>query len=248
MYLCKYFVTMSLKYKLLLICVLLANTLCAQHNRSVLLQPTCESYNLRSNPSRVVVVQRYSSGNDNNFQETFLFDSVGNLTQYRKRGFGGEKVTNYPLSIDDVSQNRQYKFDYDGDVLELRQFDLRGRLIATTHCIYARGGNLVQSIEYTYDVDSGIVTKRTVSDYDKHERLKSVHQYSADELLLWNENRKYDRRGNLVRRIQTFYNDTDKETTVEKRDYTFDRHGNWTSCRYSLNGNAMYSIEREIEY
>lgn len=236
------------KCKFLLICLLIANSLFAQHNRATLLQPTCESYNLCGKPRQMVVVQHYQSGNDNNFQETYLFDSVGKLTEYRKRGFGGVKVTAYPLTLEAISVNRQYKFDYDGDVLELRQFDLMGRLIATTHCIYARGGNLVQSIEYSYDADSGAVIKRTVSDYDKHERLNAVRQYTADELLLWEETRKYDRRGNLVRRIQTFYNDTDKETTVEKRTYTFDRHGNWTLCRYSLNGREMYSIEREIIY
>lgn len=239
---------MAVKYKIFIICLLFANAICAQHNRSMLLQPTCRSFDLQDNPRQVVVVQRYESGHDNNFQETYLFDSAGNLTEYRKRGFGGEKVTSYPLTLEAISLNRQYKFDYDGDVLELRQYDLMKRLIATTHCIYARGGNLVQSIEYTYDADSGVVTKRAVSVYDKNERLKSVHQYTADELLLWEESRKYDRRGNLIRRKQTFYSDNEKETTVEKRTYVFDRHGNWTLCRYSLNGKAMYSIEREITY
>ena len=224
------------------------NSVEAQHNRMTLLQPTCQSHNLSDNPRQVVVLQRYASGNDNNFQETYLFDSKGNLTEYRKRGFGGERVTSYPLTLEVLSTNRQYKFDYDGDVLELRQFDLRKRLIATTHYIYARGGNLVQSVEYTYDADSGNVTKRTVSDYDKKERVKTVRQYTADELLLWEESRKYDRRGNLVKRVQTFYNDNDKETSVEKRQYRYDSHDNWTLCRYSLNGREMYSIERKITY
>lgn len=228
--------------------LLMAAPLSAQHNRATLLQPTCESHNLCDNPREVVVVQRYASGNDNNFQETYLFDDKGNLSEYRKRGFGGEKVTSYPLSLNDLEQGRKYKFDYDGDVLEFRQYDLRGRLISTTHYIYVRGGNLSQSVEYTYDADSGVVTKRTVSEYDKQERLKKVRQYSADELLLLEECRKYDRRGNLVKRVQTFYNDTEKETTVEKRQYSYDSHGNWTVCRYILNGREMYSIERKITY
>jgi hypothetical protein len=222
--------------------------LSAQHNKAQLLQPTCASHNLRDNPRQMVVVQRYQSGNDNNFQETYLFDSLGKLTEYRKRGFGGEKVTAYPLTLEALSVNRQYKFDYDGDVLELRQFDLRGRLIATTHCIYGRGGNLVQSVEYTYHADSGAVVKRTVSDYDKKERLKTVRQYTSDELLLWEEHRQYDRRGNLIKRTQTFYNGNEKETTVEKRSYSFDSHGNWILCRYSLNGTPMYSISRSLTY
>ena len=36
--------------------------------------------------------------------------------------------------------------------------------------------------------------------------------------------------------------------SVERRSYTYDRHGNWTSCRYSLDGKEIYTIERKIEY
>ena len=242
-------------FKKLLLCVLIFNfqlsffnSVEAQHNRMTLLQPTYASLNLRDNPRQVVVIQRYVSGNDNNFQETYSFDGKGNLTEYRKRGFGGEKVTSYPLTLSDLEKNKKYIFDYDGDVLELRQFDLKGRLISTMHYIYARGGNLAQSVEYTYDADSGNVVKRTVSDYDKREQLKTVRQYTADELLLWEEFRKYDRHGNMTKRVQTFYSDNDKETTVEKRTYSYDSHGNWTSCRYTFNGREIYTIDRTITY
>jgi hypothetical protein len=196
----------------------------------------------------MTVTQQYKQGNDVNFQEVYLFDSVGNLKEYRKRGFGGERVTHYPLTLEDVSHNRQYTFDYDGDVLELRQYDQRGRLVSSTHCIYAEGGNLAQSIEYTYDADSGVVTKRTVSTYDKRERLVSVEQYSADELLLWSEKRKYDRHGNLTKRTQTFYHDDETDTSVEVRKYTLDSRGNWHHCTYTLNGKEIYSITRDIVY
>ena len=242
-------------FKKLLLCVFIFNfqlsffnSVEAQHNRMTLLQPTCASLNLRDNPRQVVVIQRYVSGNDNNFQETYSFDGKGNLTEYRKRGFGGEKVTSYPLTLSDLEKNKKYIFDYDGDVLELRQFDLKGRLISTTHYIYARGGNLAQNVEYAYDADSGMVSKRTVSDYDKREQLKTVRQYTADELLLWEEFRKYDRHGNMTKRVQTFYSDNDKETTVEKRTYSYDSHGNWTSCRYTFNGREIYTIDRTITY
>ena len=234
--------------KIILALFLFSGAVYAQHTRQALTQPDYDSYNLLSWPRKITVVQHYASGQDINFQETYLFDSVGNLTEYRKRGFGGERATRYPLTLEEISQNRQYTFDYDGDVVELRQYDLRGRLTSSTHCIYSDGGNLSQSIEYTYDADSGIVTRRTVSVYDKKERLASINQYTADELLLWSERRKYDRRGNLVRRTQTFYNDDEVQTTVECRSYTYDRRGNWTQCRYTLNGKQMYTIERTIEY
>lgn len=220
----------------------------AQHSRQGLTQPDYDTYNLRAWPRQITVVQKYNGGNDNNFQETYLFDSTGHLKEYRKRGFGGERTTRYPLTMSDISQNKQYTFDYDGDLVELRQYDLRKRLISSTHCIYAEGGNLAMSIEYTYHPDSTVVTRRTVSTYDKRERLASIEQYTADELLLWTERRKYDKKGNLKKRTQTFYNDDEVTVTTETRTYTYDRRGNWTHCRYALNGQPMYTIEREIKY
>lgn len=224
-----------------------------QHTREALTHPGYDEYNLRAWPRQITVVQKYDGGNDVNFQETYTFDSTGHLVEYRKRGFGGEQVVAYPLAIADSAGwsrmgQRLYRFDYDDDVLELRQLDLRGRLYSSTHCIYAEGGNLVQSIEYTYAPDSGVVTKRTVSTYDKHERLSTVEQYTADELLLWKEKRSYDRKGNLSKRVQTFYNDDETTVTTEQRSYSYDRHGNWTHCRYSLNGKQLYTIERQIVY
>lgn len=220
--------------------------LCAQHSRQALLQPTCSDYNLYGNPRLVTVVQKYDQGNDINFQETYIFDSTGLLTAYSKRGFGGEKVTRYPLVS--LPQNHHYTFDYDGDVLELCQYNQNGTISSSTHYIYVKGGNLAMTVEYTYSADSCVVIRRTVSYYDKHERISKVFQYTADELLLMAEKRKYDRRGNLVKRMQTFYGEESSDITVERRQYQYDRNGNWTRCHYSLNDNAMYTIERTIEY
>lgn len=228
--------------------LLMPFVLSAQHDRQSLLQPTRGVYNLKGMVQQITAVQKYEVGNDVNFQETFFFDRTGKLTEYRKRGFGGETVTQYPLTLDVVSDGRQYNFDYDGDIVELLQYDKLGRLVSSTHYIYALGGNLAQTVMYTYSSDSGIVKERTVSNYDRYERLASVEKYSADELLLMTEKYKYDRKGNLIRRVQTFYNDEDMTVTTEKRVYTYDSHGNWTLCRYSQNGTPLYSIERIIEY
>ena len=190
--------------RIFLLLFLFPSVLLAQHNRQELVQPNYDSYNLRFWPKEMTVVQKYDKGNDITFQEVYRFDSVGNLTEYRKQGFGGEKVTHYPLTMEDVSRNKLYVFDYDGDVLEMRQFNLKGE--------------------------------------------KKVDQYTADELLLWSEKRKYDRHGNLEKRTQTFFSDDEKEVTVEKRIYTYDRHRNWTQCLYILNGKQMYTIERKIVY
>lgn len=225
----------------------------AQHTRQALLEPRAGDYNLRGAVKEMVVRQHYEGGNDVDFQETYSFGKEGLLREYVKQGFGGRRVTSYPLQLSDLEgdaerPSRRYTFADDGDLLELRQYDRQGRLYTTTHCIYAAGGYLTQTVEYAYDASSGGVTKRTVSLYDKHSRLVTVEQYSADELLLWSEKRAYDRRGNLKRRVQTFYGDDGTETTDERRSYTYDARGNWTQCRYTLNGKAMYTIEREIEY
>lgn len=225
-----------------------AATVSAQHNRQSLLQPDYDDYNLKHWVRQMTVVQEYSDGNDINFQEVYSFDSVGKLAEYRKQGFGGESVIVYPLTVEALSRNCRYTFDYDGDVLELRRFDLKGRLLSSTHYIYAEGGDLIQTVEYAYAADSGVVTKRTVSCYDRKERLVSIDQYSADELILMAEKRKYDRHGNLIQRRQTFYEDNEEMATMEKRKYTYDAHGNWIQCCYSLDGKEIYTIKRHMVY
>ncbi len=239
--------------KILLILLLFSSAVSAQHTRRSLTHPDYDDYNLKAWPQEMTVVHRYSAGNDVNFQEVYLFDSTGHLSQYTKRGFGGRQSVAFPLAMTaeggwNVLESIHYKFDYDGDIVESRQYDLKGRLAISAHYIYAEGGNLVQHIEYTYDPDSNVVSKRTVYSYDKHERLVKMEQYTADELLLCSEKRKYDRRGNLVKRTQVFYSDEGTSTTVEKRSYTFDKHGNWTQCRYALNGKHLYTIVRTIVY
>ena len=125
----------------------------------------------------MTVVQRYATGMDINFQETYLFDSVGDLAEYRKRGFGGQNITKYPLP--QLDPQKRYDFDYDGDILRVMEFDMKGRLASSTHYIYGSGGNLVQTVSYAYnEADSGVVMERTVTLYDKHERPVSINTYT----------------------------------------------------------------------
>lgn len=221
--------------------------LSAQHNRQSLLQPKYEDFNLRFWVRQMTVVQHYASGQDINFQETYLFDSVGNLAEYKKRGFGGQIIVKYPLS--QLNPNEIYDFDYDGDILRIREFDLKNRLVSSKHYIYGSGGSLMQTIKYSYDLsDSGVVMERTVTQFDKKERPVSIETYTSDELLLVAEKIKYDRRGNDIQRRITYYDEESTTVNIEKRSYTYDRRGNWTSCRYSLDGKEIYTINRKIEY
>ncbi len=233
--------------RLIITLFLFAGAVSAQHTRQGLLQPKYEDFNLKFWVRQMTVVQRYASGQDINFQETYLFDSVGDLAEYRKRGFGGQNITKYPLP--QLDPQKRYDFDYDGDILRVMEFDLKGRLVSTTHYIYGSGGNLVQTVSYAYnEADSGAVMERTVTLYDKHERPVSINTYTPDELLLVAEKMKYDRRGNNTQRRITYYDEESTTVSVERRSYTYDRHGNWTSCRYSLDGKEIYTIERKIEY
>lgn len=211
------------------------------------MQPKYEDFNLKFWVRQMTVVQRYASGQDINFQETYLFDSVGNLAEYRKRGFGGQRVTKYPLAK--LDPYKRYDFDYDGDILRIMEFDQMNRLASSLHYIYGSGGNLVQTVKYSYNVaDSGAVMERQVTVYDKNERPVSINTYTPDELLLVAEKIKYDRRGNDTKRTITYYDEDSTTVTTERRSYTYDRHGNWTQCRYSLNGKEIYTISRTIEY
>lgn len=233
--------------RLIITLFLFAGAVSAQHTRQGLLQPKYEDFNLKFWVRQMIVVQRYATGMDINFQETYLFDSVGDLAEYRKRGFGGQNITKYPLP--QLDPQKRYDFDYDGDILRVMEFDMKGRLASSTHYIYGSGGNLVQTVSYAYnEADSGAVMERTVTLYDKHERPVSINTYTPDELLLVAEKMKYDRRGNNTQRRITYYDEESTTVSVERRSYTYDRHGNWTSCRYSLDGKEIYSIERKIEY
>ena len=233
--------------RLIITLFLFAGAVSAQHTRQGLLQPKYEDFNLKFWVRQMIVVQRYATGMDINFQETYLFDSVGDLAEYRKRGFGGQNITKYPLP--QLDPQKRYDFDYDGDILRVMEFDMKGRLASSTHYIYGSGGNLVQTVSYAYnEADSGAVMERTVTLYDKHERPVSINTYTPDELLLVAEKMKYDRRGNNTQRRITYYDEESTTVSVERRSYTYDRHGNWTSCRYSLDGKEIYTIERKIEY
>ncbi len=233
--------------RLIIALFLFAGVVSAQHTRQGLLQPKYEDFNLKFWVRQMTVVQRYATGMDINFQETYLFDSVGDLAEYRKRGFGGQHITKYPLP--QLDPQKRYDFDYDGDILRVMEFDMKGRLASSTHYIYGSGGNLVQTVSYAYnEADSGAVMERTVTLYDKHERPVSINTYTPDELLLVAEKMKYDRRGNNTQRRITYYDEESTTVSVERRSYTYDRHGNWTSCRYSLDGKEIYTIERKIEY
>ncbi|MCR4828567.1 MAG: hypothetical protein K5864_03790 [Bacteroidales bacterium] len=239
--------TYKIMWCVLLACCMIPFAAVAQHSEQSLLQPSWSDCNLKGKVKQVTELQRYSSGNDMNRETVYTFNSKGMMQSQVVRGFGGERVTNYPLKSRDL--NFRYTTDWGGDLVEVRHFNMRGQLVSSVHYIYAADARLLQTVAYGYGSDTAIVTTRTVSKYNKKERLTKVEQYSADELLLMKEQYKYDKHGNLTRRTQTFYSEEGtKTTTVERRSYVYDKQKNWTSCTYYNNGRHYYTLERTLVY
>ena len=231
---------------LLCFTILAVSTATAQHNRQAVLNPTTADNGLLSCVEKVISIQRYEDGNDLTFQETYEYDTTGHLATYTKLGFGGKYTTVYPLKETDLATH--YTFDYDGDIAELREYAMNGKLSSSAHYIYAAGGKLACVVKYEYSDVDGTVSHRTVEEYDRHERLCQVKQYTNDELLTMSEKRKYDHHGNLTQRVQKFYEGNETTTAKEYLKYTYDSRGNWTQCQHSVNGEYSYTIERIISY
>lgn len=211
-------------------------------------QPRLSSYNLRNTVKSVTSVTEYEGANDMNYQEDFLFDTAGNLTTYKKKGFGNTHVINYPTEEKRDSLQRA-KYDRDGDIVERISTTPDGTPKHSTHYVYSAPHEMCMTIDYEY-TEEGVIENRTLTEYNKQRRIVSVHKYTPDEALLLEEHYTYDKYGNLVKKLQIFYDDIalTQTKTTELRKYKYDRYGNWYEQKYTLNGVKRYSIKRSIEY
>lgn len=211
-------------------------------------QPTRIDQNLKGKVMRVVSVQKYTQGTDMNYEETWDYEQNGKLSEYVKRGFGGERKTVYPeRKADNPRVHTEY--DRDGDPLVTYHYDGEHRLVRSKHYIYGIGGTLVVAVEYAYDQENGgAVMVRKLCQYDKKEHLAEVFQYSVDEVLQMEEHYRYDKQGNLTERIQTFYDEEKRTQTREQRKYKYDKQGNWVHCEYFHNGIQLSTTDRTITY
>ena len=211
-------------------------------------QPTLQEMGLHGKVQRVVAVQQYQGGNDMNMQEEWLFDDGGRLQQHVKTGFGGTHTTNYPRATE-PDRRQKVTRDDDGDIQEVRRYAAAGHLVASSHYIYAEGGTLAAIVTYYYETgDDNVVTSHAETYFGKEGRRTSMVQYTADAVLQMEEHCKYNRHGDLVKRVQTFYNGTDRDVTIERHKYKYDRKGNWTSNIYINNGKTYYTTHRTITY
>lgn len=116
-----------------------------------------------------------------------------------------------------------------------------GRVSESRHDVFSDKGLLSVRITYTYDT-AGIVLYRTLTSFNEQGHIQRREQYTVSDYLLLEEDFKYDRRGNLVKRVSIFYDETTSKSdkTVETRRYTYASDGTILHATYLMNGQIYH--------
>ena len=117
-------------------------------------------------------------------------------------------------------------------------YDESGRLASSKHNIYDNKDRLAVAVVYGYG-EKGVVEERQLISYDAQQRISKRMIYAADEVLLMEETFKYDKWGNLIKRVQYLY-DEGNQKIVETRRYRYSKDGTVQSRRYYLDGVLYY--------
>ncbi|MBQ0015353.1 MAG: hypothetical protein KBT04_00005 [Bacteroidales bacterium] len=117
--------------------------------------------------------------------------------------------------------------------------DAQGQLVRSFHDIYDQDGVLSVQVSYAYD-SAGVVEYRYLTAYNASRQVVTKEQYTADDVLVYSESNKYDRRGNRVRSDRRYYFDQQVERVVETRKYSYDKSGKVERCQYYMNGKLYY--------
>lgn len=211
-------------------------------------QPNLSTYNLRKSVKKVQSITTYDGAHDMNYQEDYFFDTLGDLITYKKHGFGRTQIINYPIEATTDSLTKT-KYDHDGDAVQRITKTTDGVPKKSTHYTYNAPHDMSMTIAYEYSED-GIIESRTLTHYNNINQIESVYKYTPDEVILLEEHYTYDRYGNLIKKIQIFYDDVaeTQTKTIEQRKYKYDRYGNWCYQQYSLNGVKRFTTTRTFEY
>ena len=118
-----------------------------------------------------------------------------------------------------------------------------GRLVSSKHNIYDDKDRLAVAVVYNYG-ENGVVENRQLIAYDAQQRLSKRIIYAADEVMLMEETFKYDKWGNLTKRVQQLYEEG-KQTIVETRRYRYSKEGKVLHCGYYLDGKLYYEQDGE---
>ncbi|MBO4740163.1 MAG: hypothetical protein J5605_00805 [Bacteroidales bacterium] len=73
-------------------------------------------------------------------------------------------------------------------------------------------------------------------------------QFDPDDELVNEIVMKYDKHGNLTKRVTTFYNLDEVEKHTDEYKYKYDKHGNWVEKKYFANGKLVDAVTRLFEY
>lgn len=141
-------------------------------------------------------------------------------------------VSEYKLStkfgeafIDALLEETIVKFNQDGNILEMSQYD--------------SDGDLNRRIEYTnYDVKGNLIEE---NHYDSDGRLSWKYTYNAKGNKI--EESRYRLNGDLYNKIKCIYNENDK--LIEENHYGSDGKLNW-KCKYTYDEKS--NLIEEISY
>ena len=136
-----------------------------------------------------------------------------------------------------VPQNQGYDTLYSGNIADL---------VCSRFRVYNNSSQLIQEIKYEYDNEG--VARKTVLSFSAAGKVAKIHEYDPDDELVSEAALKYDKRGNLAKKLTVFRSlDTVEKHTDEYR-YTYDKRGNWVEKRTFANGEPIVTVKRTIEY
>lgn len=138
---------------------------------------------------------------------------------------------------------------------EFYSYDENGNLIQEIRL--NREGEISSSLNYTYTNDKiSVISEIEINGwntkiYNNHGSLQRSQKFSQyDTILNLDEiDYQYDNNGNLVKKISMFSNGVnDKNITIYKNKYDYDRFNNWIEKRNFENDSLVYIERREILY
>ena len=123
---------------------------------------------------------------------------------------------------------------------------IMSKIVSSTHYVYGNALNILQVITYKYYREG--MCEKTVGFYSSDGKLTKVQKFDPDDELVNEIVFKYDKHGNLTKRVTTFYNLDEVEKHTDEYKYKYDKNGNWVEKRFFANGECYMTSTRALEY
>ncbi len=120
------------------------------------------------------------------------------------------------------------------------------KIVYSKHFVYGNSLQLLQEIKYRYSAEG--ISEKTVQTFSADGKLIKKQQFDPDDELVNEIVMKYDKHGNLTKRVTTFYNLDEVEKHTDEYKYKYDKHGNWVEKKYFANGKLVEAVTRLFEY